>query len=172
MTVIGNTTLLIRRLGELRRRRDVLVDRQDQLRGTLPEWALAPLQLVGMSAGEIQAMMNDLSEAERKAGLNEVERDIEILDHQIEELENMLLATPARGSRRWRLWELPHACHCPVVGVCLSMGLAIPLKASYWGRMFVLGILNNIAPSMRVKPRKGPPTPSDHAPVVVDIARQ
>lgn len=97
MTVIGNTTLLIRRLGELRRRRDVLVDRQDQLRGTLPEWALAPLQLVGMSAGEIQAMMNDLSEAERKAGLNEVERDIEILDHQIEELENMLLATPARG---------------------------------------------------------------------------
>lgn len=29
--------------------------------------------------------------------------------------------TPPRGSRRWRLWELPHSCHCPVVGVCLSI---------------------------------------------------
>lgn len=37
-----------------------------------------------------------------------------------------------------------------VVGVCLSMGLAIPLKASYWGRMFVLGILNNIAPMLLI----------------------
>lgn len=97
MTVIANTTLLIRRLGELRRRRDILVDRQERLRGTLPDWALAPLQLVGMSAAEIQSMMNDLSEAERKAGLNEVDRDIEQLDAQIEELENMLLTTPSRG---------------------------------------------------------------------------
>ncbi|MEO6292937.1 MAG: hypothetical protein ABIO88_10005, partial [Burkholderiaceae bacterium] len=26
------------------------------------------------------------------------------------------------GSRRRRLWELPHHCHCPVVGVCLPLG--------------------------------------------------
>ena len=37
-----------------------------------------------------------------------------------------------------------------VVGVCLSMGLAIPLRAGYWGRMFVLGILNNIAPMLLI----------------------
>ncbi|HEY0294633.1 MAG TPA: DUF2325 domain-containing protein [Bordetella sp.] len=29
-------------------------------------------------------------------------------------------ATPA-GSRRRRLWDLPHACHCPVIGVCLPL---------------------------------------------------
>lgn len=28
---------------------------------------------------------------------------------------------PATGSRRRRLWDLPHACHCPVVGVCLPL---------------------------------------------------
>jgi hypothetical protein len=25
------------------------------------------------------------------------------------------------GSRRRRLWELLHACHCPVVGVCVPL---------------------------------------------------
>ncbi len=29
----------------------------------------------------------------------------------------------ATGSRRRRLWELPHHCHCPVVGVCLPLGV-------------------------------------------------
>ena len=28
----------------------------------------------------------------------------------------------ASGSRRRRLWELSHHCHCPVVGVCLPLG--------------------------------------------------
>ena len=28
---------------------------------------------------------------------------------------------PARGSRRRRLWELPHKCHCPVVGTCIAV---------------------------------------------------
>jgi hypothetical protein len=97
MTVIANTTLLIRRIAELRRRRDALVDRQERLRGTLPEWALAPLQLVGMSATEIKAMMDDLSEAERKAGLDEIDSDLDRLDQQIEELENLLLTTPSRS---------------------------------------------------------------------------
>lgn len=27
------------------------------------------------------------------------------------------------GSRRRRLWDLPEACHCPVVGVCLPLGV-------------------------------------------------
>ena len=30
-------------------------------------------------------------------------------------------ATAASGSRRRRLWDLPHACHCPVIGVCLPL---------------------------------------------------
>ncbi|WP_342130273.1 hypothetical protein [Hydrogenophaga sp. OTU3427] len=28
---------------------------------------------------------------------------------------------PTTGSRRRRLWDLPHQCHCPVVGVCLPL---------------------------------------------------
>ena len=30
-------------------------------------------------------------------------------------------AAPATGSRRRRLWELGHACHCPVIGVCIPL---------------------------------------------------
>jgi hypothetical protein len=30
-------------------------------------------------------------------------------------------AAPARGSRRRKLWELPHKCHCPVVGICIAV---------------------------------------------------
>jgi hypothetical protein len=97
MTVIANTTLLIRRIGEARRRRDAVVDRQERLRGSLPQWALAPLQLVGLTNAEVGHLISDLSEAERKAGLDEVERELEQLDQQIEELENLLLTTPAHS---------------------------------------------------------------------------
>jgi len=97
MTVIANTTLLIRRIGEVRRRREALVDRQDRLRGSLPQWALAPLQLVGLTANEIEGLMADLSEAEKRTGLDDVERELEQMDQQIEELENLLLTTPARS---------------------------------------------------------------------------
>ncbi|MGD9512019.1 MAG: hypothetical protein AB7I59_28325 [Geminicoccaceae bacterium] len=97
MTVIASTTLLIRRIAEVRRRRDVLVDRQERLRGNLPEWALAPLQLVGLTADEIKSLMSDLSEAEKQAGLDDIDHEIEQLDQQIEELENLLLTTPSRS---------------------------------------------------------------------------
>jgi hypothetical protein len=97
MNVITSSMLLVRRISELQRRRDILVERQERLRQTLPEWTFAPLQLVGMSAEEIRGMMSDLSDAEREAGLDAVEKDIEQLDAQIEELENMLLTTPSRS---------------------------------------------------------------------------
>ncbi len=97
MNVITNSTLLVRRIAELQRRRDGLLDRQDRLRRTLPEWAFAPLQLVGMSGDEIRGLMSDLSKAETEAGLDEVDRGIEQIDQQLEELENMLLSTPARS---------------------------------------------------------------------------
>lgn len=32
-----------------------------------------------------------------------------------------LAPTATTGSRRRRLWDLPHQCHCPVVGVCLPL---------------------------------------------------
>ena len=97
MNVIASTTLLVRRLAELQRRREALVDRQDRMRRSLPEWAFAPLQLDGMSAEEIRGMMSDLTKAETDAGLDQVERDLERIDRQVEELENVLLSTPARS---------------------------------------------------------------------------
>jgi hypothetical protein len=33
------------------------------------------------------------------------------------------LPEPATGSRRKRLWEMPSNCHCPVIGVCLPIGV-------------------------------------------------
>lgn len=97
MTVIASTTLLIRRIAEVRRRRDALVDRQERLRGNLPEWALAPLQLVGLTADEIKMLMSDLSDAEKHAGLDDIDHELEQLDQQLEELENLLLTTPSRS---------------------------------------------------------------------------
>ena len=102
MAVITNTTLLVRRIGELQRRREALLDRQDRLRRSLPEWAFAPLQLVGMSADEIRGMMSELSKAETEAGLDEIEKDLEQIDSQLEELENLLLATPGARSTACR----------------------------------------------------------------------
>jgi hypothetical protein len=67
------------------------------MRRSLPEWAFAPLQLVGMSGDEIRGMMSELSKAETAAGLDQVERELEQVDRQVEELENVLLSTPARS---------------------------------------------------------------------------
>jgi hypothetical protein len=30
--------------------------------------------------------------------------------------------TPVKGSRRRKLWEIPHKFHCPVIGVCYHDG--------------------------------------------------
>lgn len=38
----------------------------------------------------------------------------------------------ARGSRRRRLWELDAKCHCPVIGVCLSMDALRKLAARHF----------------------------------------
>lgn len=89
--------LLVRRIGELQRRRELLLAKQERLRRSLPEWAVAPLQLVGMSADEIRTFIGDLSRAEAEAGLDEIEKEIETLDKQAEDLENLLLTTPSRS---------------------------------------------------------------------------
>ena len=97
MTVINSAILLVRRINETQRRRDALVDRLDMMRRGLPEWTFEPLQLVGMSSQEIRSAMSDLSRAESDAGIGEVEKEIEKLDARLEELENLLLSTPARS---------------------------------------------------------------------------
>ncbi|MCB2052785.1 MAG: hypothetical protein KDE35_00905 [Geminicoccaceae bacterium] len=97
MTVINNTILLVRRIKDLQRRRDILVERQETVRRALPDWAFAPLQLAGMSAAEIRSAMSDLGRAESEAGLDDLDDQIVALDNQIEELENVLLTTPARS---------------------------------------------------------------------------
>lgn len=97
MTVINSSTLLVRRITDLQRRRDILLERQDRLRRSLPEWAFAPLQLAGMSSAEIRGMMQEMSRAESDAGLDGLDRELEQLDQRIEELENELLTTPARA---------------------------------------------------------------------------
>ena len=94
---IHSTILLARRIRELQRRRHELLIQQDRLRSDLPDWAVEPLRLVGMSADEIRSLVADLSEAEREIGLDENDRRLEDLDHEIEELENMLLRTSARS---------------------------------------------------------------------------
>jgi hypothetical protein len=94
-SVITNSILLTRRIRELQRRRQALVGRQEQVRAELPDWAVEPLRLVGLTNDEIRGLIAELSTAEAEAGLNEIDSDIEDLDRQIEDLENVLVATPS-----------------------------------------------------------------------------
>ncbi len=43
------------------------------------------------------------------------------LAEHLGKLSHTVEATPSTGSRRRRLWNLPHRCHCPVIGVCLPI---------------------------------------------------
>ncbi len=96
-TVITNSILLTRRVRELQRRRQALVGRQEQVRAQLPDWAVEPLRLVGMTNDEIRGLVADLSTAEADAGLNEIENSLEDIDRQVEQLENVLVATPSNS---------------------------------------------------------------------------
>ena len=96
-TVITNSILLTRRIRELQRRRQALVSRQEQVRAQLPDWAVEPLRLVGMTNEEIRGLVDDLSSAEAEAGLNEIDSGLEDIDRQVEQLENVLVATPSNS---------------------------------------------------------------------------
>jgi hypothetical protein len=95
--VITNSILLARRIHELQRRRQALVAHQEQLRAHLPDWAVEPLRLVGMTAEEIRSMVSDMSTAEAESGLEEVERKLDEIDQQIDEMEGLLVATPSNS---------------------------------------------------------------------------
>lgn len=94
-SVITNSILLTRRIRELQRRRRTLVGRQEQVRTQLPDWAVEPLRLVGLTNEEIRSLVVDLSTAEAESGLNEIEAGLDEIDRQIEELENILVTTPS-----------------------------------------------------------------------------
>lgn len=97
VSVITNSILLARRIRDLQRRRQSLVGQQEQLRTQLPDWAIEPLRLVGMTSEEIRSLINDWSTAETEAGLDEIEQRLDEIDRQIEELENLLVATSSNS---------------------------------------------------------------------------
>jgi hypothetical protein len=96
MTVVNNM-LLIRRINDLHRKRDALIERQDRMRSVLPDWAIEPLKMAGMSAREIEDMVAEASMAEQQCGLSEIERDVDRIDQQIEEAENQLISAPHKS---------------------------------------------------------------------------
>jgi hypothetical protein len=93
--VITNSILLARRIRELQRRRQALVSQQEQVRAQLPDWAVEPLRLVGLTTEEIRGLVDDLSTAETEAGLDHIEKRLDDIDHQMEEIEDMLVTTPS-----------------------------------------------------------------------------
>ena len=95
VSVIANSVLLSRRIHDLQRRRQTLMTQQAQLRTQLPDWAVEPLRLVGMTGDEIRSLVNDWSSAETEAGLDDIERRLDQIDTQIEELESLLVKTPS-----------------------------------------------------------------------------
>lgn len=95
--VITNSVLVTRRIRELQRRRQGLVARQERLRGQLPEWAIEPLRLAGLTRDEIRRRVDEWASAESASGLHEVDQEIDALDRQIEELEELLVRTPSES---------------------------------------------------------------------------
>jgi DNA-binding transcriptional MerR regulator len=96
MTVVNNM-LLIRRINDLHRKRDALIERQDRMRSVLPDWTLEPLRMAGMSVREIERLMSEVSAAEQQTSLEQIERDVERVDQQIEEAENQLISSPNKS---------------------------------------------------------------------------
>lgn len=96
-SMVTNAILLARRIHELQRRRQALVAQQESLRTQLPDWAVEPLRLVGMTGEEIRSMVNDMSAAEAESGLEAIERQLDEVDQQIDEMESLLVATPSNS---------------------------------------------------------------------------
>jgi len=95
--IINNALLLTKRIRDLQVRRQNLVSRQEQLRTQLPDWAVEPLRLVGMTGNEVRGLVDDLSNAEAEAGLDDIEQQLNDIDQQVEELENILVNTKANS---------------------------------------------------------------------------
>ena len=91
--VITNALVLTKRIRDLQARRQSLVSRQEHLRTQLPDWAIEPLKLIGMTSNEVRGLVDDLTSVEAESGLDDIEHQLNGIDQQIEELENMLIKT-------------------------------------------------------------------------------
>ncbi len=91
--VITNAMLLTKRIRDLQARRQGLVSRQEHLRTQLPDWAVEPLKLIGMTSNEVQGLVDDLTSVEAESGMDDIEQELNGIDQQVEELENMLIKT-------------------------------------------------------------------------------
>ncbi len=91
--VITNAMLLTKRIRDLQARRQGLVSRQEHLRTQLPDWAVEPLKLIGMTSNEVRGLVDDLTSVEAESGLDDIEQELNGIDQQVEELENMLIKT-------------------------------------------------------------------------------
>jgi len=91
--VITNALLLTKRIRDLQARRQNLVSRQEHLRTQLPDWAVEPLKLIGMTGNEVRGLVDDLTSVEAESGLDDIDQELNDIDQQIEELENMLIKT-------------------------------------------------------------------------------
>jgi len=61
-----------------------------------------------------------------------------------------------RGSRRHRLWDLPHSTHCPLMGVCLPMPALLRLLAKFTGAQARLGDYEAHVGAVAECARRGP----------------
>lgn len=95
VSVIASSVLLSHRIRELQRRRAALIEQQEQLRMQLPDWAIEPLRLVGMTGDEVKGLVEDWSAVETEAGLDGIEFRLDEIDTQIEEIETLLVETPS-----------------------------------------------------------------------------
>jgi len=91
--VITNALMLTKRIRDLQARRQGLVSRQEHLRTQLPDWAVEPLRLIGMTNNEVRGLVDDMTSVEAESGLDDIEQELNGIDQQIEELENMLIKT-------------------------------------------------------------------------------
>ena len=91
--VITNAMVITKRIRDLQARRQALVSRQEHLRTQLPDWAVEPLKLIGMTSNEVGGLVDDLASVEAESGLDGIESELNSIDQQIEELENILVKT-------------------------------------------------------------------------------
>ncbi len=95
--IITNAMLLTKRIRDLQARRQSLVSRQEHLRTQLPDWAVEPLKLIGMTSNEVRGLVDDLTSVEAESGLDDIELELNDIDQQVEELENMLIKTQSHS---------------------------------------------------------------------------
>jgi hypothetical protein len=88
---------LLERVRNLYALRDDLKDKQDRLSHSMPEWALMPLRLAGLSQAEIDRIVDEQAELERSCGLPEITRQLESVEAEIDEFEDSMLAAPMLG---------------------------------------------------------------------------